>query len=350
MACFKLWGDFLDEVVSLEIPICTYSIQSLHNPGTLLQQLRLARFLIRHQVEIVHTYGFYASVFALPAAKLARVPATVVSIRDTGETLTDTQKRLQRLACRFADSVLVNAEAVREWLVAQGCAQSKITVIRNGIEPRQFQKTSGRLRTELGIAPEQPLIGMISRLNRLKGTEYFLQAAAALAPRFPKVCFLVVGDSAPIDPEYKLHLERQAAELGLRNRVVFTGYRKDIAEILSELSVSVLPSLSEGLSNVLLESMAAGVPTVATRVGGNSELIENGISGLLIPPSDANALADALHHLLQDPRRARQLGQAASARIAERFSLTDMVQRTEEHYLKLLGARRPVLDTMEAVV
>jgi glycosyltransferase involved in cell wall biosynthesis len=191
---------------------------------------------------------------------------------------------------------------------------------------------------------------MISRLNRLKGTEYFLQAAAALAPRFPKVCFLVVGDSAPIDPEYKLHLERQAAELGLRNRVVFTGYRKDIAEILSELSVSVLPSLSEGLSNVLLESMAAGVPTVATRVGGNSELIEDGVSGLLIPPSDANALTDALHYFLQDPRRAQQLGQAASARITERFSLTDMVRRTEEHYLKLLGARRPVMDTMEAVV
>ncbi|HLA40231.1 MAG TPA: glycosyltransferase, partial [Candidatus Glassbacteria bacterium] len=110
----------------------------------------------------------------------------------------------------------------------------------------------------------------------------------------------------------------------------------DVPKLLSEVSISVLPSLSEGLSNVLLESMAAGVPVIATKVGGTPEVIEDGVSGLLVPPSDSEALARAMRSLIENPELARRYGQAGKQRIAEHFSLGRMVQQTEQHYLNLL--------------
>ncbi|MBI4458504.1 MAG: glycosyltransferase [Acidobacteria bacterium] len=192
------------------------------------------------------------------------------------------------------------------------------------------------MRQELRLPPDAPLVAMLSRLNGLKGGEYFVRAAALLAWRFPQARFLIVGDVGCGDSFYKAALERQVIRLGLGGRVLFTGFRLDIPRLLSEVSVSVLPSLSEGLSNVLLESMAAGVPVVASRVGGNPEVVQDGASGLLVPPSDAEALAGAIRTLLEDPELARRYGQAGKERIAQHFTLTRMVRETEEHYLQLL--------------
>lgn len=337
LACFRRWGQLLDEVVSLGIPISEYEITHLYHPRAALQQLRLARFLRQQRVQVVHTYGFYATAFAVPAARLAGVPVIVVSIRDTGETLSGYRQKVQKMVCRLATSVLVNAEAVRQWLISQGYSAHNIEVIRNGIALDRFENRSGTIRQELGLPLDAPLVAMLSRLNRLKGAEYFLEAAAAVAPRFPQARFLIVGDVGFGDPQYRKELELAVIRLGLRDRVLFTGFRLDIAELLSEVSVSVLPSLSEGLSNSLLESMAAGVPVVATDVGGNSEVVQDGVTGLLVPQRDSRTLADALSLLLEHPEIARQYGQAGKRRIAEHFSLDGMVHQTEQHYLKLLG-------------
>jgi glycosyltransferase involved in cell wall biosynthesis len=345
MACFQRRGQFLEEVLSMCIPISEYKIDSLYNPRTWLQQIRLAQFLKRQRIQIVHTYGFYSTVFAVPAARMAGTPSVVVSIRDIGESLTKPQKRLQRLVCRLADSILVNAEAVRQWLMSQGYNAKNIDVIRNGIALDRFEKKSGNIRQELGIEPGVPLIAMLARLNPLKGTEYFLEAAAAVARRFPQARFLIVGDVGGANPHYKQELERKALQLGVQDKVIFTGFRLDIAELLGEVTVSVLPSLSEGLSNILLESMAAGVPVIATQVGGNPEIVEDGITGKLVPPRDSEAFAEALCLLLENPELAKQYGRAGRRRIAEHFSMDGMIHRTEQHYLKLLGnspARLPM--------
>ncbi|MBI3895000.1 MAG: GT4 family glycosyltransferase PelF [Acidobacteria bacterium] len=338
LACFKRWGELLEEMETLAIPISVYKINSFYNPQTVRQQLRFAGFLRQNRIQVVHTYGIYSTVFAVPAARLAHVPVVIASIRDIGELLTPFQKRVQKFACRFADSILVNAEAVRQWLIAEGYNAKKIHVIHNGIALDRFEKKDGgaTIRQELGLPAHVPLVAMLSRLNRLKGGEYFLQAATALASRFPEVRFLIVGDVGCGDSTYKTALENAAIRLGLGDRVLFAGFRLDIPKILSEVSISVLPSLSEGLSNVLLESMAAGVPVIATKVGGNPEVIEDGVSGLLVPPSDSEALARAMRSLMENPELAHRYGQAGKQRVTEHFSLERMVRQTEQHYLQLL--------------
>src|SRR5439155_1397923 len=152
--------------------------------------------------------------------------------------------------------------------------------------------------------------------------------------------FLVLGDCSPATNGYKEELLSHAIRLGLRDRVVFTGFRDDVADVLSEVAVSVLPSLSEGLSNALLESMAMGVPVVATRVGGNPEAVEEDVTGLLVPPRDPAALAEAICRLLENHRLASRFIQAGRQRVVERFSLERMVQETERLYLKLLNGSR----------
>ena len=162
-------------------------------------------------------------------------------------------------------------------LVGEGYDRERISVIGNGITLSRFgPRGDGGRRRELGVPANGPLIAVVSRLNPLKGIEYFLEAASLVAARFPEARFAVVGedlvkeDGSIVSGPYKKQLIAHAARLGLADRLVFTGFRLDVPELLAEATVSVLPSLSEGLSNTVLESMAAGVPVVATAVGGIS--------------------------------------------------------------------------------
>jgi glycosyltransferase involved in cell wall biosynthesis len=286
-------------------------------------------------------------VFAVPAARLAGVPVVIASIRDTGAYVTPMQRRVQRAVCRFADRVVVNADAVKDWLVDEGYDERRITVIRNGIDPAPFGKKAapGKLHYELGVPPNTPLIAVLSRVSPIKGLEYFLDAAAVVSAKIPDARFLIVGKADTRDAGYQRQLEAHANRLGLSRRVVFTGLRMDVPELLDDVSVSVLPSLSEGLSNVLLESMAAGVPVVATRVGGSPEVVEDGVTGLLVPPRDADGLARAILRFQEDREMAARVGQAGRARVVERFSIADMVRRTEQLYADLLRARGHDLES-----
>ncbi len=349
LACFRRLGQFLEEAEACRLPIWEYPIDSLHNRRTLGQQWRFARDLRRHRIQIVHTYNFYPNVFALPAARLACAPLVVASIRDTGVYQTPMQKRVQRLACRMADCIVVNAEAVRRWLVGEGYQPRKIVVIRNGVDLSKFEPEGDgcRVRQEIGIPQGAPIVAVVSRLHELKGLDDFLEAAALLAARHREARFLVVGGSlamkdgaAVTDDAYSESLARMARHLGIADRVVFTGFRLDVAALLREVAVSVLPSLSEGLSNVLLESMAAGVPVVTTPVGGSPEAVVDGVTGFLVPTRNPGALARAIDPLLADPGLARRLGEAGRRRIVEHFSLDGMTRATERLYRSLLARRR----------
>jgi glycosyltransferase involved in cell wall biosynthesis len=240
----------------------------------------------------------------------------------------------------------VNADAIRQSLIADGYNPGKITVIRNGIDLSRFarQQDTGKLRQEFGLPSHVPVVALLSRFNELKGIKYFLEAAAIVAGRFPEARFVLVGNRATVsggaveeDVDYRRGLENYAERLGLGRRAIFAGLRLDVPELLSEVTVSVLPSLSEGLSNVLLESMAAAVPVVATEVGGNPEVVEHGVTGLLVPPRDPAALASSICLLLEKPEAARRFGQSGRQRVAKEFSLERMVKDTEELYLRLLS-------------
>jgi len=341
--CLRRSGEFLADIQARGLTVSEYAVKRLYGPRTMAQQLRFALYLRRQRTQIMHSYNFYPNVFAIPAARLARTPIVLASIRDTGAYLTPRQRRVQRLACRLADHILVNAEAVRQWLIAEGYHSTRISVIRNGLDLSRFKPTHDEsLRRELGLPDGAPLVAMLSRLSRMKGVEDFLDAAATVAARVPNAHFLVIGDTIDHDgPRYRRELEDQGARLGLGKRLVFTGFRLDVPRILSTVAVSVLPSLSEGLSNTILESMAAGVPVVATWVGGSAEAVEDGVDGLLVPPRDAAALSRAILWMLEHPEAARQLGRRARARVAEEFSLERMIRETECLYTRLLeGAPR----------
>jgi L-malate glycosyltransferase len=342
-ACLRRWGPFVQEITDRRIPLSEYNVRTFRSVSALRQQAKLARHITRQQVHIVHAYNFYGNVFAIPPARLvARV--VIASIRDCAPYLTPMQRRVQRYACQLADCVLVNAMAVRDWLVREGYDESKIVVIRNGVDLSQFNGStdSKRLRHELRLSGGTPLIVVVSRLARLKGLEDLIAAAAILKARKQDAQFLIVGETAPSQRAYLDELKLLATRHGVADRVVFTGLRSDIPALLSAADVSVMPSLNEALSNVLLESMAAGAPTVATRVGGTPEALIDEHTGLLVPPGDAESLASAISRLLNDRGLATRLGGAARQFVHDHLSVDRMVSETEQLYSELLARKQRV--------
>ena len=341
-ACLRQWGPFVDELSQRGVPLREYPVTTFLGINAVKQQARFARDARRDGIDIVHTYSFYGNVFAIPPARVV-APVVVASIRDRGLYLTPMQKRVQRYVCRLADCVLVNAEAVKSWLVDDGFSPSRITVIPNGIDMSRFisRANPAALRRSLGIADDARLVVVVSRLHHLKGIEDFLDAAAVVAAKHADVRFLVVGEPSPVgNREYLEELSSRARHLGIAGRVIFTGLRDDVPALLSAADVSVMPSLNEALSNVLLESMAAGAPVVATNVGGTAEALQPERSGLLIPAANPAAMAAAIDRLLTNPSLARELGARARQVIVDRFSLDRMVANTAAVYEDLLARKR----------
>lgn len=345
--CLKKWGHFLGAIEQQQIPITEYPINRLYGLSTFRQQLRLAQDMRRNGVQVFQSYNFYSNVFAVPAARMAGVPVVIASVRDTGMNLTPSRMFVHRQVFRLADCILVNAEAIRQWLIEQGANGEKITVIHNGLDLARFARPANgaAIRQELKLPEEAPLVLLLARLTPQKGIETFLEAAAGVNRRFPEARFLIVGDlyensqgNFEREGSYMESLRSLAARLGIGERVIFTGFRSDIPELLSQVAVSVLPSINgEGLPNAIMESMAAGVPVVATRVGGSAEVVgENGDAGLLVAPKDPRALGTAITSILEDRELAHRLGHAARLRMREHFSLERMVHKTESLYGDLL--------------
>jgi glycosyltransferase involved in cell wall biosynthesis len=345
LACLRRLGPFIAEATRRSMPLHEYPIDSFHSVRTIAQQMRFASSIVRRRIEIVHAYNFYGNVFAIPPARLAAAPVVIASIRDRGPYLSPMQARVQRQICRVATRVLVNATSVKDWLLEQGYNPGRIVVIPNGVDLSRFDGPFDRnaIRREFGLEPGVPLVTVVSRLNYLKGLEHFLEAAALLVPRFPHVRFLIVGEAQLGDLRYLNVLTSLANRRGIGDKVIFTGVRADVPALLASSTISVMPSLNEALSNVLLESMAAGAPTVATRVGGTPEAMVDQVTGLLVPPADPAAMAAAIARLLSDPEFASALGRAARRVVEDRFSVGRMVEATEQLYMNLLaekGARR----------
>ena len=343
-ACLRRWGPFVQELADRQIPLSEYRVATFRSVQAIAQQARLMRHIARRRIQIVHAYNFYGNVFAVPPARLV-APVVIASIRDCAPYLTAMQKRVQRYACQWADCVLVNAEAVRDWLIADGYDGSKIVVIGNGVDLTRFTGAPDPdgIRRALGLPRGTPLVVVVSRIARLKGLEPLLEAAAILKASHPDARFLIAGETAPNETAYLEALKCLAGEYGVTDRVIFAGFRADIPGLLAGADLSVMPSLNEALSNVLLESMAAGAPTVATRVGGTPEALADGVSGLLVASGDSRALAEAIARLLDDQRLARRLGRAARQVIEDRFSVDRMVRSTEQLYLELLARKRGAL-------
>ncbi len=324
LGCLRRFGAFaerLDEIV--EFP-----------PGGSLFKLRaqrarldLARYLRANRVVIAHSFDFYSNVLMIPSARLARVPIVVGSQRQLGDLLSSFRNRVHHALFRWCDRVVCNSEAAAARLRQAGIGTNRLAVIPNALPGSAFA----------AAAPALPVISggvrvvMIARMNDpAKRHDIFLQAADRLAAKHPKLEFILVGDG-PLRPG----LEAMAAKLGLGERVIFLGERLDIPEVLAASDISVLPSMSESLSNSIMESMAAGVPVVACRAGGNVELIRDGENGFLVPTADAEALAERIDTLVQQPELRKSLGVTAR-QDARRFSVERVCGEYERLYASLL--------------
>jgi L-malate glycosyltransferase len=343
VACFRAAGELRGELRPEGPPLVEYPMHSLRSPEALLRLASLVRFLTRRRIAIVHTMNVYPNVFGVVAGWLARTPVVIASVRDMGSVWNAGLRLAQRQVCRLADAVVTNAEAIAERLRREGYDPERIRVIRNGVLPcRWAARSHPDFRREFGLPPEAPLVAAVCRLHWVKRLEDFLDAAAIVAARRPDVRFVVVGplDGSAERESIARALRRQAERLRIADRLVFTGSRSDVQRLLSEVAVSVLPSLTEGLSNTLLESMAAGVPVVATAVGGNPEIVEDGVTGLLVPPQSPALLAAAVGRLLDSPQLAARLGAAGQRRIQRDFGCDRMVHETRQLYLNLLARAR----------
>lgn len=342
VACLRRLGPFVKEISDLGIPLAEYPIPGFYSLSALVQKIRFARHIAKRRIDVMHAYSFYGNVFGILPARLAGTPVVIASIRDRGAYLTPMQMRVQRFVCRFAHCVLVNADSVKDWLTSEGYNPAKIVVIPNGVELGRFSERPdpAHVRRELGIPEDAPMVMVVSRLTRQKGLEQFLEAAKTLVPQFPDARFVIVGYANPAEQDYEDSLKALSERLGLSGRVIFTGLRQDVPSLLGSATVSVMPSLNEALSNVLLESMAAGAPTVATRVGGTPEAVVNEVTGLLVEPGDSTALAGAIARLLQDRVLAQRLGESARKAIEDRYSVDTMVRATEALYIDLLARKQ----------
>ena len=324
LGCIQRRGPLLDGLGRVpEFPLggSLYGLQSLWTRVLLSQSLR------RNHIAIAHAFDFYTNLTLIPAARLAGVPVVIGNQRQLGDVLSRSKSRAQTAVLRWCDAVVCNSRAAADRLIEQGLPKRRVVVIGNGLPVSAFAET----RPALPRRPEILRIGMIARMNaRSKNHGVFLRAAARLCSRFPNLEVLLVGDG-PLRSE----LERAVEDLGLKTRVSFLGDRQDIPAILASLDISVLTSSSESLSNAILESMAAGVPVVAGRVGGNPELVASD-RGTLVAPNDDRAFADAIERLLRDAAMRTEFGRNAKQFAEANFALEQMRQRHEALYAELL--------------
>lgn len=294
---------------------------------------RLGRVLRDFDPHLLHSHMFHANLLARIVGRLTGVPRIVCTEHTMGQE-GSVRRLLNRLTAPLADRITAVSEQVgtfaREGI---GIPSDQVVVIPNGIDIDRCRSalSPDQARAKLGLPPDQPVVGTVGTLRPVKGTDVLLRAFARLQESGPEAHLLVVGDG----PEWDT-LQALADELGIRDAITFTGNRSDIADLLAAMDLFVLSSHWEGLPIAALEAMAAGLPVVATAVGGTPGVVLDGKTGLLVPPSDPPALAGALQQLLSDPQQARTMGQAGRRRVEEQYTQQRMVERMEALYQELL--------------
>jgi len=299
---------------------------------------RLATLIRRARAELVHCFLFHMNLYGAMAARLAGRPA-IASLRSVHYDFATTYRRLAwRLVGRCAAAVTAVSEQSGELLSRYAhLPNDRISVISNGVDTCVFHPGPKRgILQQAGVPPDKFVIGSVGRLAPVKGHHYLIQAAAQVLTAHPDCHFVLVGEHSA---EAQGEMQAQAARLGLLSHLHLLGPRDDISDILREFDIFVLPSLSEGMSNALLEAMSTGLAVVATAVGGNLTAVDHGRSGLLVSPGDPWALADAILRLIEDPALRLRLGNAARTLLCEHFSLPSMIERYQALYQAILQTR-----------
>jgi len=299
--------------------------------------VQLAIYFLRERPAVVHSFLFRANIIARIAGYLTGVPVIISSVRVMGGEK-QYHHFIDRVTAFMADHFVAVSNGVKEHILhTSHVAEDKVSTIYNGVVVEcssTFDKTA--FMSSVGLKNDERILLTAGRLHRQKGYDHLIRAMPMVQSAFPGVKLLILGEG-----EEENNLKKLADSLELTEKVIFTGLRSDVDSLLHCIEIFVLPSRWEGLPNVLLEAMAAGKPVVATAVGGIPELVVQGVTGVLVPPQDTLALADAIKGLLSDEKRALAMGSAGRQRVQQCFSMDAMISKTEALYQELLTRKKP---------
>lgn len=307
---------------------------------------RVAAILRERRIDVVHAFLFDAEMAARLAARRAGVPAVIASERNADYARPLSHRLGLWLTRERFDVMIANSEAGRRFnLRTQRLDGRRIVVVRNGVDTDYFApRDTAALRAELGIPAGAPVIGMVAAFKRQKRHADFFALAQCVARRFPAARFLCVGeplrDNHQGAGDYHDEMRRRIAALDLSDRFSFLGRRSDMPEIYSLCDATVLPSEHEGVPNVLLESMACGVPPVATDVADNAFVVRDRETGFITRVGDVESQVSRVCRLIEDAELRRGMGAAGRRWVQTEFSVETMVRRTEAVYLDVLDRKR----------
>ncbi len=316
-------------------PVYLAGAHSLLRPSGWGNCLGLVRWMRREQIDLVQTFFIECNIVGPWLARWAGVPVVIGSRRNLNDWMGPWTRMIQRMANLSTDCIVANSQIAADAMVStERVPPHKMRVAYNGIDLKKFSaldQQRSRARQTLGIADNEILIGNISCMRPVKGLLQFVDAASMALTKDSSMRFVIVGDGSE-----RTAIAERIRHHGIEDRIQLAGAQMDVLPYLAAMDIGVLSSLAEGFSNSLLEYMACGLPAVATDVGGNREALEE--TGILVPPDDPTALAEAILRL-RDPVLRRQLGHTARQRV-ERFSLARAERCMEELYGELLSTNR----------
>jgi glycosyltransferase involved in cell wall biosynthesis len=337
IGCLRREGPLLERLKNTSVEIMEVNLGGgIDSPSGLLRIVKLARYLRRNKVQILHAHDLWSNIVGMSAAMLARTAVTITSQRDLShDAWYGTYKRKVLRFCQGRSSLLLtNAKAIREGLIERDhLPPDKVYVIYNGVDLDRFRVPPDRDQIFPASAGNKLIVLVGNMITDVKGHRVLIAAAQEVVKAHPKTQFVLVGEGAR-RPDF----ETQARDLGLESNFLFLGRRSDVPAILACCDIAVLPSLAEGLPNAVLEYLAAGLPVVATALGGNLEIIQDGKTGLLVPPQDQQALSAALIKLLNEDNLTAQIAAAGHDYVKQNFSFERLVAGMEQLYAKLLKA------------
>jgi glycosyltransferase involved in cell wall biosynthesis len=322
-------GWYADYLTKHHIPVTILNLRNRDIPREMLPRpfLRLVAAIRRQRPDVVIGYLYRTTIWTSLAARFAGVPVVIASRRDAGTDRKDVplSRWLERLSYLATTHFIANSEAGKRPMVDdEGIASERIEVIYNGIDPPPSCVADNTLRQQLGNKPEQVIVGMLANFAANKNQQMLVRAAHEVVQECPEVQFVLAG----ADQGYQKEVEAEIAHWGLQNHFHLLGPVGDPSELLAMLDIGVLCGYKkEGISNSILEYMAYAKPVVATRVGGNPELVIDGKTGYLVELEDVDALAAALVELASDAQKRQTMGEAGRARVEAEFSWDICVQR-----------------------
>ncbi|MDB5350595.1 MAG: glycosyltransferase [Planctomycetota bacterium] len=332
VAALTRLGPLEDELRAAEIPVTLIGKRLKADP---LALVRLARFMKERKFDVVQTWIFAANTYGRLSARRAGVPVVVVSEMAVDLWKGRGQLAVDRFLAKWTDKVVGNSKAVVEFYRRAGVPEEKLEVIHSGIgEEEPPEVDPAEVRRSLGFEPKAPLVLFAGRLAPQKAVEDLIAALDILQHVRPDLRTVIVGDGPSRE-----RLEDLVAAFQMRRSIRFLGHREDVPRLLAASDLLVLPSLYEGLPNVVLEAMRFRKPVVATAAPGTTEVVVDGVTGLLVPMKAPTELARAIRKVIEDRELARRLGEAGRDRVESEFRVQTMIDRFAELYERLAVAR-----------